>query len=325
MQVIVELIDYLRRRGLLSNQELRLLQARGFVDHVECSLHDDESIDEIDPAEELAETLPEHHPRGRRGGGDRGTASSGAPTAVELSDSILERWNECSGILAPLEEVARMYWPVADLSDALRSLAEADKATLEDIVTELLGAGPTPLAAIWHALGFDGYAEWQPPERRKGMSYRAVSAIIAGATFRDLGRYGSVMRLAGFARLYRLVRAQRELLGAFGRVLAGRPGLYERVLNGWRVDSLCYWSLAIAITARANLADVAALGMRLHVPSRPDPDAETLRRAWACAAAMDARSVARLLSDRRKADIEIVCPVAWDASVRSISEEDEWT
>ena len=333
MQVIGEIIRYLDDRGLLGPDDIRYLRRHGFVagaeenDVADLASDDELRILGVEPAADRTEELAEQFDRrlgARRAGRGRRPAGKDLP-AAGISARILARWPEWQPDLAALRAFANLLAPAADLDAALRVLRHAAPDALEGAVMRVLGGDGPRLDELWKALAFDGYRDGILDPDARGPAVRAYRAVLAAAEHRELGRYAYAMRQTGFARLHRLVLTQRAVLGAVGRLVPAKPALFDRPLFAHRCDEVCYWSLTFAVSARLA-ARPGPPGFRMHDPRRPWPRSEAgVRRAWACAAAMDSHAAtafrAGTMSEGDSVDnLDLAllfggrfgCPVAWD-------------
>jgi len=321
MQVITDIIQYLRRNGLLSPDELRYLERHGFAEPEEGEdagelLRDVDLGGTSEPRS--AERLVEHAERRLRAKTRRGPRTRPAPPAIgaeEVAVSIVARWPEWEAEMPGLLDFTRLVEPVGDLRTALRVLRHAPSEALDAAVAALLSGGKPRLKDLWRALAFDGYWEGVVPSTARGPAVRSYRAILTGTALEGLGRYGRELRLAGFAHLYLLVQAQRAVFGAFGRMLARKPALFDRRLFTYRrFDEVCYWSLVYAFAALLP-SMTPRPSFEVHFPREPGPEGKAERAAWAGAMLMAGHAAAPLLV-LRDDPIEfgglLYCPASWD-------------
>src|SRR5579864_5023117 len=321
MQVITDIIVYLRRHGLLSPDELRYLERHGFaepddVEDLDALLADAPTVEaaEPDPLDALVDRA-ERKLKARPRRGQRARPAPATLGADEIAAAIVAAWPRWEAHLKGLLAFARLLGPVGDLQTALRVLRHASAESLEASVAALLRGGKPPLKDLWAALAFDGYWEGVVPPTARGPAVRSYRAILAGTALEGLGRYGRELRLAGFAHLYLLVQGQRATYAAIGRVLASAPALFDRRLFTYRgYDETCYWSLVYAFSALLPEI-VPRPAFELHHPREPDPEGDADRAAWAGAMLMAGPAVTPLLA-RREDPFDfcrvLYCPASWD-------------
>jgi hypothetical protein len=329
MQVVHDIISYLRERGLLSSDDIQYLRQNGFLasdgqwDLDEHALYDADS-EETGDAE--PDDFPDQFDRPRRvrrkqGGRKPPRDEVGART---ISEAILVAWDRWWPELVSLQSFAALVGPAQDCDVVLQSVRQAKPEALDGAVARILEHGNPPLGDLWRALSFDQYLDGIVPAGARGSATQAYCGITQGIRHNELGRYAYALRYEGFARLMALVQAQRAVLAAFGRCLAMHPQLFDRRLFGYRCNEICYWSLALAVSSLWGTMQ-ASPPFRMARPSRQLADCEwsadafgrcarcsanlfsrrcTLQvdnKAFACAAAMNSGAFTRFVTMHQSA------------------------
>jgi predicted metal-dependent peptidase len=310
MKVIQQIVAYLDRQGVLAPDDLAYLQDQGFLPHGEEPEPEagpvprgsrGGRVQAQDPEEalwewpELEAALQEAAARRRKGGGRR---RKPATTARELGAWVAARKPGWAEALQGLVQVARRLSPDADLEEAPEIIHRASGDVLDQALLEALEFRRPSLKELWTALSMEDYRAVAVDPSLRGPVVRAYRQMLAVEGYHQLGRYSSILKEREIAWVYHLVRAQRRLLSACGRLYETRPELISRELSRDRQDA-AFWAFVILDAARrrksGRILQDGGLPVGQQVVTRGYPRWPVWLQAWAQALLMDRQAVLPLL------------------------------
>jgi hypothetical protein len=304
MSVLLQIIDYLRDRGLLSQEEQVELAAHGLL-----------RWEEVYPALEAEEaaapaprptTAMQHEAEEEEYGRTRDRSGRGGPGArapalgePELCARLAQCFGEHEAVLEGLMPLGKALGAPNWAETAIR----VRKAAPEDLVLLLghtLRQQATALQPLWGALRWEGYHEVLQAPDAGGPTCGAYRAILKVPDMASLGRYSALLRLPEVAAVRNLMEAQRRLLRACGELLRGDGALVSSTL---RRDGpvAAYWPFVLLYSARRG-----TVGKRPwpagdeSPPPRQPPGAEDWPALWAQTVAMDSPAVTPFLVERTR-------------------------
>jgi hypothetical protein len=322
MKVLHQIIDYLDRRGALSQQQMAYLLQEGYLQRP------DEPLAELDEAkpEAEAETLERRLERaaasrasaGKRRGGVGGTG----PVALEPRQieawlaSQIGAWREPLGALTGL---ARGLAGAAGLREAPRIVGETPAEALEAALAEALAARKPSLRRLWPAIALDGPARLLEVPEARGPAAGAYRAILTGRERNELGKHAWILKRPRIRWVYQLARAQRRLLGALWSLHGTRTAVLAEALRKGGTSG-AYWTFVALYNAvrwtRRGPADAAP---DERPPVREPPAPELWTQALGLALLAEPGPVTRFLSERSdpksgptQPQPDLLCPRAWD-------------
>jgi hypothetical protein len=341
MKAILQIITYLRDRGVLSDDQINALAGKGFAPWLATTVPAADSADAADAAagtavfdtdHEPAESddWPEGHvPAGRmprrRGGRRRGAVVLKGPVldAKSLRQRLRGVFGSWPQALDGLVRVARMIEPCADWRQAAVAVRNADPRALSRAVAQGLRRRDPPLDRLWEALLEEGYRSVVADRGLHGPSVSGYRALLEAADTAHVGRHARLLHHDEVADVCNVRLAQRRLLAAVEPVFNAHPDLIAACLQR-DYHPAAYWAMVLLYSARRGRPGRRPLpGPGEHRPPRGPPDAAGWGRAWAQAIALDRRRVAPFLpeSERAAADRgQKVCG-AFAAAVAGLSED----
>jgi hypothetical protein len=300
MKVLRQMIDYLRGRGLLTQDQLQELASQGILRweevHNEPPAPEEPSGASEDYDEDVEEPHERRPARGRRGG-------AGPRTPVVPPEELCRRLRERFGLWRP---VLDRLTSLAPLSEGWEEAAvDVRNADLEHLVATLAarlhGLG---LGQLWEALQLDGYREVLSGPELHGPTGAAYRALLSVPEPLGLGRYGALLRAPEVAAVVNLMQAQRRLLRACGELMRRERDLLAAALRR-DSGSPAYWAFVLLYSARRG-----AHGRRPwpsaaeHPPLHAAPGDGDWPQLWSQAVAMDSRAVTPFLVERTRLEGE---------------------
>jgi hypothetical protein len=300
MKVLHQIIDYLRGRGLLTQEQLADLASQGILRWDEVYSEPPEPPAEADEdsswlrKEEIEEPAERRGARCRRG-------ASGARVPLLRPEELCQRLREgFGGWRATLDSLVALDSSAGgweQVTVAIRNAATDD--LLASLAAALRGHSLT-LACLWEALQLDGYREILSGPESHGPTGAAYRALLAAPDLSGLGRYSALVREPEVAAVVNLMRAQRRLLQACGELLRRQPDLVAAAI---RRDAgvPAYWAFVLLYSARRG-----ATGRRPwpaadeHPPRHAAPADQDWPHLWSQAVAMDGRAVTPFLVERTR-------------------------
>jgi hypothetical protein len=254
MKVLHQIIDYLRGRGLLSQEQLVELASQGILrwEEVYESRPEEPEREWEGPAWPEPEEGPEPEARPRPRAGRGAVSRVPVLSAAELCGLLAGRFELWRGPLDGLVRLGRRAgcetWQdtaVAVRNAELGRLAEAVAAGLDE-------RSPT-LPALWEALEMDAYRGVLDGVEAYGPAVSAYRALLAVPDAANLGRHALLLREPEVAAVFNLLHAQRRLLRACGEVARTRPEVIAACL---RRDgpTPAYWAFVLLYSARRGTA-----------------------------------------------------------------------
>jgi hypothetical protein len=306
MSVLFQIIDYLRSRGLLSQEELVELASRGILRWEEVYQQEETVEPEPPRSEAYADEEEEIEPEGRtRARGGRGGPGGRAP-GIEPPE-LCERLGEC---FEQHEEVLDGLTPLGKALGASgwEEAAVGVRNTNAEELVRLLGEGlrsqPAALPGLWEALAWSGYHDVLSGPDAMGTTGVAYRALLSAPDPAGLGRYSTLLRLPEVAAVSNLKQAQRRLLRACGQLLHEDAGLVSAVL---RRDSsaTAYWPFVLLYAGRRGVPGKRPWpsGDEYSPPRQPPAD-DTWPSLWSQAVAMDSAAVTPFLIERTRMQSE---------------------
>jgi hypothetical protein len=298
MKVLHQIIDYLRGRGLLSQEQLVELASQGILPWDEVYEARAEEVRAEVPEWEEPEEVPEPaaRPRARPG---RAVPRVPVLGPRELCARLAAHFDTWGGPLEGLVRLGRRAgcttW--TDTAVAVRN-SELDQ--LADLLAEALQGRELGLPGLWEALEMDGYRGVLAGEEAHGPAPNAYRALLAVHDPANLGRHAVLLREPEVAAVFNLMHAQRRLLRAAGELLRRRPDLAAAALRRAGPTPV-YWACVLVHSARRGTP-----GRRPwpsageHPPPRSPPDEAAWPRLWAQAVAMDPAAATPFLIERTR-------------------------
>lgn len=298
MKVLHQIIDYLRSRGLLTQEQLVELASQGILRWEQVYEPPEPAAEEDVRAigafeDEIAE--PGERAAGRgRGRGGKARRPPGISTK-ELCSRLASRFEEWNARLAGLAQLGDGPWDDA----AVKVRNHAPGALAEHLAGALKEQSPS-LKELWEALDLDVFGEALSSAEAYGQTGHAFRVLLAARGPAGLGRYGALLHEPEVATAVNLVQAQRRIAGALGDLLHEHPDLIGGAV---RRDgpSEAYWAFVLTYGARRGSPGkrpwpAADEGPPLRgAPSEGDWD-----RLWGHAVAMDGVAVTPFLVERTR-------------------------
>jgi hypothetical protein len=305
MKALHQIIDYLRRSGLLSQDQLVEFASQGILrwDQVYEDRAGGEAEDEADDwpwvtrpeDEEVAEPGVRVRPRpGRRRAHHRAPVLSTEELCIRLHE-LSESWRQP---LAGLVQVGQRLARSSTWEDAAVAVRNSPRDVLADALAAGLEAQAPTLPALWGVLDLEDHRGLVRRLGRHGPVANSYHVLLAVHDHVGLGPHAWLLREPEVAAIVNLEHARRHLLAACGEVLHTRPDVVAAAL---RRDGHTpgYWPLALVYTARrgkANSRPWPRAGER--PPPRQPPADDDWPRRWGQALLMDRQAIPPFLVER---------------------------
>jgi hypothetical protein len=305
MSVLFQIIEYLRSRGLLSQEELVELASRGILrwDEVYREQTEEPQPKAAEPPpEEEEEIEPEGRPRPRPGRG-----GPGARLPVIGPPELCQRLAKCFADNQVVLDGFAALGPALGVTGWEAAAVRVRNTSPQDLV-RLLGEGlrnqPAALPGLWAALGWSGYHDVLTGTDAAGPTGAAYRALLSAPDPAGLGRYSTLLREPEVAAVSNLKQAQRRLLRACGELMTTDPGLLSAVLRR-DATATAYWPFVLLYAARRGVPGKRPWPSGDEYPPPRQPPAEDAWPAlWSQAVAMDSASVTPFLIERTRMQSE---------------------
>ncbi|SRR5579884_92774 len=306
MKVIEQLVTYLRQSGRLTPEQLRYLQVHGYCAVTAGAEPAPETVPALAPTPspdpstlawqqdsddpylpDDALALPRRaaiRPRQGRAATRRARKWGAHAALAAHLRRCMPTWAEpLDGLVA----LARRLGPASTWQEAACCLRNAADGALGRALAKALDARQPPLPGLWTALTFEGYLDLQ------GLPRSARHACHVWLEVAARGASGGAVRLPrgpDVAAVCNLVRAQRRLLAACGRLDRDQPRLLARALQRDHDPDACL-ALRLVRAGRAGGPMAGWPAVDPHCPRRPLPCGEICERARKHALYLDADHV----------------------------------
>jgi hypothetical protein len=305
MSVLFQIIDYLRSRGLLSQEELVELASRGILRWEEVYPQEEAPGPEPEspqwyPEEEEIEPEGRPRPRPGRGGPRPRHPVIGPPELCQRLAKCFEDHQSVLNSFSPLGEVLG----VSGWEETAVRVRNTTPADLVRLLADGFRTQPASLPALWEALGWSGYHDVLSGPDAAGPTGAAYRALLSTPNPAGLGRYSALLGSPEVAAVSNLKQAQRRLLGACGELLKTEPSLLSAVLRRGN-SAPAYWPFVLLYAARRGVPGKRPWpAADEYPPPRQPPAQDAWPELWSQAVAMDSTSVTPFLIERTRMQSE---------------------